>query len=177
MIKSKSKTLLIISTAVLLFGVSGLILWRQFVFPVGTDASAKPSEYSHHPIDYSFSSDEVKQLKIDALLGKSGAAGKMVTMYENCLSQHYSEESGHALPPKEQCEGEMRKWIKIGAENGDVDMMALRFNEYFGGEACYDSYRAEYWLKKVVSIEAKEPWLSMQTELKNKRNQCKWELN
>jgi hypothetical protein len=126
---------------------------------------------SHFPIKTLGNAEKLQSLKTAALLGEAGRASNLVEIYENCVSRNYSGAAGD-YPSASDCEREMRFWIRIGAENGDLDLMGVRFNEYFAGTSCADTYRAKYWLNKIIRRDRDEPWLSMEIEIKKRINNC-----
>lgn len=125
----------------------------------------------HFPVAALDDAERLRSLKTAALLGEAGRASKLVEIYENCVSQNYAD-AIKVSPSASVCEREMRFWIQIGAENGDLDMMGVRFNDYFAGTSCADTYRAKYWLDKIIARDRNEPWLSMEAEIQKKMNAC-----
>ena len=127
----------------------------------------------HFPITPLQDSGRLRSLKVDALLGKPESAGELVNIFENCLSRHQTG-TGAGLPSATDCEREMRFWVVVGSENGDLNMIGIRFNEYFSSASCIDNYRGKFWLKKILAKQSEEPWLTMNQEIDKKIRNCTW---
>lgn len=125
----------------------------------------------HFPVDSLGDTAKLRSLKVSALLGEAGRASKLVEIYENCVSRSYSETIEDRTAAT-SCERQMRFWVQIGAENGDLDMMGVRFNDYFGENTCAHTYRAKYWLDRIIQRDRDEPWLSMEAEIKKRIASC-----
>lgn len=127
--------------------------------------------YDHHPTEATMNPTTLRSLRMQALVGNPGAAGQLVEQFENCVMRHQAELSA-GLPNADACERQMRFWIVIGSENGDLNMMGLRFNEYIANSSCDHTYRAKFWLERILRQERKEPWITMDRDVRERMTKC-----